>query len=602
MNRISRAFFGGAALSMAVAGPAVAVPGGSTPPYQPPAPLADVGATVPRPFGLYCGGQSNARGQSYDGSTTVLPGIYIANAVSSPTAIVPAAYGSAPLNGTTPNTSSTTTDPTLSYKNQCVSFANRLRSSGRIPASRPIVIIPNWYPGQSITGWVGSTPGSFTAGSFFTDLQAELAVATAAYPGFKIDFAVWDQGEADNSGTYGSQALYTAAFQALLAQFRGLPQWSVAANGDAFDTNLTMVELARFADNTLFGRNDAIDSFANGAIDPHVTVTPTFGATETPIAANVGPHYSGASLTGIIADRDFAAWVQGSLGGSYRPNSPAFAPLAQIAVANAALSVSPDQLKAGATITATQASGGVVVLPDAGTVPSGTMVPVYIPSGFSLGFSCVTTTPCAGGVTTDNAAASTSPSLASANGLLFSLGNRWFLTTLGPKTGGFNFRVTSYTAGVSGTPVAVALDTNQTRGAIGYASYNTITLTTPQAGQWYQVLGNPAGGASSLVTSDGSATIEAPGGKLVSSYPVLPGEMVALESIGNRWLVMSDNLQAGGSLTLPKLAAAPTTAPGAGYGLVFMIAGTNSGTCKLQMIAGTSTTPVTIADNVGSGC
>lgn len=54
-------------------------------------------------------------------------------------------------------------------------------------------------------------------------------------------------------------------------------------------------------------------------------------------------------------------------------------------------------------------------------------------------------------------------------------------------------------------------------------------------------------------------------------------------------------------LELAKLGSTPSTA-GAGLGILFMTAGTNAGSCKLQMIAGTSATPVTIVDNVGSGC
>lgn len=46
----------------------------------------------------------------------------------------------------------------------------------------------------------------------------------------------------------------------------------------------------------------------------------------------------------------------------------------------------------------------------------------------------------------------------------------------------------------------------------------------------------------------------------------------------------------------------PGTAPGAGITKIHAMAGTNAGTCKLVAYAGTSTTPVTIVDNIGSGC
>ena len=59
---------------------------------------------------------------------------------------------------------------------------------------------------------------------------------------------------------------------------------------------------------------------------------------------------------------------------------------------------------------------------------------------------------------------------------------------------------------------------------------------------------------------------------------------------------------AAGAIGLTKLAGAPGTAPGAGFVELFAVAGTNSGSCKIEALAGTSTTPVLIIDNVGVGC
>jgi hypothetical protein len=56
-----------------------------------------------------------------------------------------------------------------------------------------------------------------------------------------------------------------------------------------------------------------------------------------------------------------------------------------------------------------------------------------------------------------------------------------------------------------------------------------------------------------------------------------------------------------GELGFPKITASGT-APGAGNTKVEWTAGTNAGTCKMIAYAGTSTTPVTIVDNVGTGC
>ncbi len=49
------------------------------------------------------------------------------------------------------------------------------------------------------------------------------------------------------------------------------------------------------------------------------------------------------------------------------------------------------------------------------------------------------------------------------------------------------------------------------------------------------------------------------------------------------------------------LAADPGTAPGAGKARMYWVAGTTPGTAKLIAYAGTSSTPVTIVDNVGGG-
>ena len=57
---------------------------------------------------------------------------------------------------------------------------------------------------------------------------------------------------------------------------------------------------------------------------------------------------------------------------------------------------------------------------------------------------------------------------------------------------------------------------------------------------------------------------------------------------------------AAGRLAMGRDAAA-AFAPGAGYGLLRWETGTNAGTLKLVAYAGTSTTGVTVVDNVGGG-
>lgn len=55
-----------------------------------------------------------------------------------------------------------------------------------------------------------------------------------------------------------------------------------------------------------------------------------------------------------------------------------------------------------------------------------------------------------------------------------------------------------------------------------------------------------------------------------------------------------------GAYSLAKITASGT-APGAGMGKVELVCGTNSGTAKLIIYAGTSGTAVTIVDNIGTG-
>jgi hypothetical protein len=56
-----------------------------------------------------------------------------------------------------------------------------------------------------------------------------------------------------------------------------------------------------------------------------------------------------------------------------------------------------------------------------------------------------------------------------------------------------------------------------------------------------------------------------------------------------------------GEVGMPKITASGS-APGAAAAKMEWTVGTNGGTCKLISYAGTSTTPVTIVDNVGGGC
>lgn len=70
---------------------------------------------------------------------------------------------------------------------------------------------------------------------------------------------------------------------------------------------------------------------------------------------------------------------------------------------------------------------------------------------------------------------------------------------------------------------------------------------------------------------------------------------------GNSWNDGHFAMTGGGQLVMSKITD-PNTAPGAGKAQFTLEPGTTSGTCKLVVRAGTSATPVTIADNIGAGC
>lgn len=89
---------------------------------------------------------------------------------------------------------------------------------------------------------------------------------------------------------------------------------------------------------------------------------------------------------------------------------------------------------------------------------------------------------------------------------------------------------------------------------------------------------------------------------LASSSPVLLMQAAASGGVVFSTLNVGSSVgsAATGEFNIQKVAVGSN--PGAGFGKLSVVAGTNSGTCKLIMFAGLSNTPVTIVDNVGSGC
>lgn len=138
--------------------------------------------------------------------------------------------------------------------------------------------------------------------------------------------------------------------------------------------------------------------------------------------------------------------------------------------------------------------------------------------------------------------------------------------------GGVAIQVGTLSAAGSTTPDALDLG----------SSYSTVQGANPKL-RLYSTSGSP--GAYGIGVSLGSFDLMSAAG---AQYAFGVGGVTIAKISGN-------------GLILPKLSAAPTTAPGAGFVQVFAIPGT-TGTCTLAMQAGTSTTVTNIALNAGAGC
>jgi hypothetical protein len=255
-----------------------------------------------RPFVLIAAGQSNI-GFDNGGPKTVGPNILISNHLTNPTGFAPARFGVAPLNlgvvgGKLPLAWVTT--PEEAFNNIGIQFANLLRASGLIPEERPIVVIPNWFPGQSIGQWIEAG----TASRLWKCLRRHTDLLGTDYPGCRIDHTIWAQGESDSNiatSAYNTRPTYAAGFATLLDQFRQLPQW--AAGG----TTLSVQELARWPGSEKFdSRNDVIAGLGGGGA-PEVTVVSSQGLTQSRQTLN--PHFDAASIL-ELARRHYDAWLE----------------------------------------------------------------------------------------------------------------------------------------------------------------------------------------------------------------------------------------------------------------------------------------------------
>jgi hypothetical protein len=150
-------------------------------------------------------------------------------------------------------------------------------------------------------------------------------------------------------------------------------------------------------------------------------------------------------------------------------------------------------------------------------------------------------------------------------------------------------------AGVGGYYTGLAFQCNGLVGADctdtgGFGEF--AALSRKQSIDFY-TSGNTPGNPSSRIFSSQISTITAG-----LSQDFRDGNRLDFEVGGTPQF--SFQTTSGGIFVVAK--GATFSAPGAGFGALQWVAGTTSGTCKLVALAGTSATPVTIVDNVGTGC
>lgn len=117
-------------------------------------------------------------------------------------------------------------------------------------------------------------------------------------------------------------------------------------------------------------------------------------------------------------------------------------------------------------------------------------------------------------------------------------------------------------------------------------------------GSWFGTSNGAASGTGACAASRWASTLNSDAAP-TCTQPAASDLSNGTTGAGAVALATSPTLQT--SWLINKVTAAGT-APGAGTARFEVVAGTNPGTCKLQMYAGTSATPVTVLDNVGAGC
>lgn len=496
----------------------------SPPPLRFPAVLGDIGGSSAYPIVLVASGQSLAQGYDTGGSKAVLSDIYISNSITNPTAFVPAVFGSAPLNR---GIAGTVTNAADAYNNPTVHFANFLRQSG-LAKGRKIYILPNWYPGQSISNWDGvSSP-------YWLDLLAQLTLLNAQFPGCPISHIDWKQAEADSWSTntgYNTEATYEAGLSRVIGQFKALPQWNNDASF-ARPTTMTLGELMAWGSAyPSTNRNDVLLTYRGGYRDPAIRVISAEGLTES--VQNPGPHPNGASIV-VQGQRAFEAYRDTRVGGNFGGRS-------ELQLPNGSTDSFPNfivggtagnptllgvrDLKTGALIVG---NGGTISLPHPSNFAKRPItVRIFAQIATTLDFA---TTGGASGYDEAAGAAIGTKSLASPFIYEVQVVNaQWRVRSLFPLIGGLLRYTPTLTAGATTT-----ISNVQCRYGYFASNNNTLTVTPFQGGSFIVSNAAAAAGPTTLTiaaanVSAGARFWEEDGTKTNTSITIPPGATVYIE-------------------------------------------------------------------------
>ena len=134
----------------------------------------------------------------------------------------------------------------------------------------------------------------------------------------------------------------------------------------------------------------------------------------------------------------------------------------------------------------------------------------------------------------------------------------------------------------------------QTSGGVGVS----IQMSLNQA--FTSIGGVPSGGATGTILNKSSGSNYSTQFSAINTFVNVGANLATTGTATSIVIQLTSSLVIASTLILGKTAAT-TVAPGAGFAYIQAVSGTTPGTCKIIIFAGTSTTAITIVDNVGAG-